>query len=120
VKRAAIAADQAVVLATPVDTGRLRANWLVTVGVPASGETSFAKGRDGSTKGPATNDALSQGRDMIKTWKLGSGGIFITNNVRYGPIIDAGYSAQAPRGMTAKGILAASRQLGFARLLEGV
>ena len=120
VKMAAIAADQAVVLGTPVDTGRLRANWIVTIGVPASGETPFAKGKEGSTRGPNTNDALSQGRDVISTWKLGKGGIYITNNVKYAPIIDAGWSAQAPRGMTARAILAASKQLGTAKLLDGI
>lgn len=120
VKRAAIAADQAAVLATPVDTGRLRANWLVSIGIPDSGEVTFSKGKEGSTKGAVANEALSRARDTIGTYKLGMGGIYISNNVSYAYLIDAGRSEQAPKGMTARAILAASRQLGSAKLLDGV
>lgn len=119
VKRAAIAADQAVVIGTPVDTGRLRANWLVGIGTAPAGEIPFAEGKDGSTKGEATNSALASGRETIGTYRLGRGAIFITNNVAYAAIIDAGSSAQAPQGMTARAVLAARKQLGSAKLLKG-
>lgn len=121
VKRAAIAADQAVVLATPVDTGRARSNWLVTIGTPAEGEVdSFPTGLDGSSAGAAANQALEQGRNTALQYTLGAGGIFITNNVRYIIYLERGHSAQAPKGMTSRGIQAAQRELGSARLLEGV
>lgn len=120
VKRAAIAADQAAVLATPVDTGRLRANWLVGIGTSLTGTVSFAEGSDGSTRGDVTNAALNRARDIISTYKLGKGAIYITNNVVYAPIIDDGSSAQAPRGMTALAIKAAERQLGSVKLLKGI
>lgn len=115
VKRAAIAADQAVVLATPVDTGRARANWLVTIGAPASQSIG-----SGFTPNNAANIATSHGREVALKYKLGKGGIFITNNVVYASLLDAGSSRQAPNGMTAAAIKAAQRTLGDAKLLDGV
>lgn len=120
VKKAAIAADQAAVLATPVDTGRLRGNWLVNIGSALTGETSFSKGKDGSTSGDVTRSTLEQAQATIKSYKLGRGAIFISNNVVYAPLVDAGSSAQAPQGMTARAILAAQRQLGSVKLLKGI
>lgn len=114
VKRAAIAADQTAVLRTPVDTGRARANWLVSVGVA---EYSVREVNNLS-KGAAANVALEQGRDAASGYKLGQGGIFITNSVPYIGVLDAGSSAQAPNGMTAAAIQAAAKQLGSAKLLE--
>lgn len=113
VKRAALAADQTAVLKTPVDTGRARANWLVNVGYAAYAVTDF----EGS-KRAAAQAALDKGRVEIDSYKLGSGGIFITNSVSYIGFLDAGSSAQAPNGMTAAAIQAAARQLGSAKLLE--
>jgi hypothetical protein len=125
VKRAAIAADQTAVLKTPVDTGRARANWIVTVGAPGAGTPADALGPKGGkgkrgVKGQAANEALEKGRIKIAEYKLGRGGIFITNNVAYIVALDAGSSAQAPQGMTADAIRAAQKQLGAARLLDGV
>jgi hypothetical protein len=125
VKRAAIAADQTAVLKTPVDTGRARANWIVTVGAPGAGTPVAALGPKGGkgkqgVKGQATNEALEKGRTTILEYKLGRGGIFITNNVPYIGELDAGSSAQAPKGMTADAVRAAEKQLGDARLLDGV
>jgi hypothetical protein len=71
-------------------------------------------------KGQAANEALEKGRIKIAEYKLGRGGIFITNNVAYIVALDAGSSAQAPQGMTADAIRAAQKQLGAARLLDGV
>ena len=110
VKSAAIAADQAAVFATPVDTGRARANWLVAIGAPNMAVTESTD----------VNAALSQGRIMAQSYRLGQGGIFITNNVPYIGLLDAGSSAQAPAGMTAAAILAARRHFGGARLLKGI
>lgn len=120
VKRAAIAADQAAVLATPVDTGRLRANWLVSIGAVPTGQTAFSEGKDGSTKGNVTRASLERAQERIRGYKLGRGAIFIANNVVYASIIDAGGSEQAPQGMTSRAILAAQRQLGSVKLLRGI
>ena len=108
VKRAAIAADQAAVLATPVDTGRARANWLVSIGAPNYETTTSTE----------ANAALTQGRFTAGTYKLGAGGIFITNSVPYIVALDKGHSKQNPEGMTEAAIQAARRQFGDAKLLK--
>lgn len=89
---------------TPVDTGRLRANWQATIGQPATGEV------DAEDK---------QGRMTIQKIvgpaKLASGQIFyLSNNLPYavvaeygmwpkgdgeGKVTADGYSTQAPAGM---------------------
>lgn len=109
VKRAAIAADQAVVLQTPVDTGRARANWVVNVGSAATGEVDSTD----------ANAALEQGRSAIGDYKLEQGGIFISNSLPYIGLLENGSSAQAPKGMTAAALLAARKQLRSIKLLDG-
>jgi len=112
IRRAAIAADQAIVLATPVDTGRARANWLVAVGSPSSDSFEFDGG-----EAAATNQALEQGRGAIDAFKLGRGAIFITNNLPYIQRLEDGWSQKAPDGMIEAGLSAARRQLTNARIL---
>ena len=118
VQRAAIAADQTAVLKTPVDTGRARSNWLVSVGAPRFEVPNAGPGGK-DAKAEATNKALEHGRQQVLGYQLGQGGIFITNSVPYVGLLDAGSSEQAPKGMTADALRAAQKQLGDARLLKG-
>lgn len=118
VQRAAIAADQTAVLKTPVDTGRARANWVVSVGAPSFLVKDGPGGKN--PKAEATAVALEHGRGAVLGYRLGKGGIFITNSVPYVGVLDAGSSVQAPKGMTADAIRAAKKQLGDARLLKGI
>ena len=104
VRRAALVADQVAVLATPVDTGRLRANWVVSLGSP-----SQAPGNRQPGANPA-QVALSQGEQTIAQWTPDKGSIFISNGVPYAVIVNAGSSAQAPEGMTEQAIQAAARE----------
>ena len=113
VKRAAIAADQTAVLKTPVDTGRARANWIVSFGAP-SDQIVASPG-----KRQAANQATEKGRQKIGQYKLGQGGIFISNSVSYITLLDAGSSKQARAGMSTAAIKAAQAQLGSVRLLGG-
>lgn len=109
VRKAALVFDQVVVLATPVDTGRARANWIATIAVPSN-----------STKDetdPSGQATIAQAASVIKSYKLGAGGIFITNNVAYIVPLEEGSSQQAPNGMTKQGLLAASRVFRKARIL---
>ena len=114
VKKAALAADTAAVLATPVDTGRARANWLASIGSPVF----FEVGSKGSEFDRGGGAALSQGKAVINRWKLKAGPIFITNSLPYIVPLDSGTSAQAPSGMSAQAIAAARRELKKARLLK--
>jgi hypothetical protein len=122
VKRAAIAADQAAVLETPVDTGRARANWIVSIGAAVDEESDYTSqdgGRE-ANEGPAGNHAMGQARTIISRYRLGQGGIYINNSLEYIGELDQGSSDQSPQGMTAAAIKAAQHQLRIARLLGGI
>jgi hypothetical protein len=112
VRRAAIAADQAVVLATPVDTGRARANWVTSIGRPRFVQSTSVD--------PGGGIAISQGLSVIAGYKAGGGGIFITNSLDYIGFLEEGSSRQAPNGMTRFAIQAAQAQLKAGGLLKGV
>ena len=104
VRKAALAADQVAVLATPVDTGRARANWRVGVGTNPAGF-------DPDASDPSGASAIAQGATAIGGWKSGNGSIYISNNVPYIIPLDEGSSAQAPSGMSAAAIQAARKFL---------
>lgn len=104
-RKAALAVDTAVVLATPVDTGRARANWQVRLAEPAQGLVdSFPEGKEGSTGGPAAQAAIAQGKAVIEGFQGGTS-IHVTNNLPYIGKLNDGWSAQAPAGFVQKAIL---------------
>jgi hypothetical protein len=72
-----------VVDVTPVDTGRARGNWQVTVGAPAEGEVKGTDKRGGST--------VSKGAAKILSLPLDD--TYITNNVHYITYLDKGTMA---------------------------
>jgi len=101
VKQCALAVDQTVVLATPVDTGRARSNWLVSLGNPVEqvidpyqplpkGTNPDKVGETGNARG-----AIEQGKQVI-TSRQPEQTVFITNNVDYIGYLNEGSSAQAP------------------------
>lgn len=113
VRAAALIADSTVVQATPVDTGRARANWTLSIGSPV-----FAD-RPSPGPGAAGPDAVSAANGVLQQWRVGSGPICISNGLPYITRLDTGYSAQAPNGMTAQAINAARAYLQqHAKLLE--
>lgn len=78
---------RAVVLKSPVDTGRFRSNWNVSVAAP---DFTFT----GSTK---SNRGLTE---AAKALTLPVGGVvFISNGLPYANRLEYGYSKQAPQGM---------------------
>lgn len=78
-----------VVLKTPVDTGRARANWQLSINIPKT-----------DIKKTTNNTAIADGNRKLKTIKLGED-IYITNNLPYIGRLERGHSKQAPRGMVA-------------------
>lgn len=103
---------QALVSATPVDTGHARANWQVGVGAPIddeldptvrTGPARDSKGR--FTGGPRTTTTtersaqatLTAGKSALSA-RQPEQPIFITNNVPYIGRLNEGWSAQAPAG----------------------
>lgn len=110
IRRAAVAADTALVMSTPVDTGRAKGNWTVAIG--SIDETVLQEGF------PSGEEAISRGRTVAEGWKLGSGTIFLANSLPYILPLENGYSAKAPSGMTQFGIAAAVHQIQNSSLLR--
>ena len=104
-RRVAFAVDRQVVMMSPVDTGRFRANWQVSLNVDAVGTVEHIPGIKGSTKGPNTQKALDQLGKVTKQFKLGDE-IIIINNVEYGVYLNDGHSKQAPQNFVQIAVLA--------------
>jgi hypothetical protein len=111
-RRIAFAVDRQVVMMSPVDTGRFRANWQVSLNVEATGTVEHVPGVGGSSKSQNTQKALDQLGKVTKDYKLGDS-IYIVNNVVYGPRLNDGHSKQAPKNFVRiaamAGIAAAKR-----------
>lgn len=102
-RRAMIAVDQAVVLATPVDTGRARGNWIASIGSPATAADAPVD----KTGVGAMNQALG----VAAQFKSEQKSMWLCNNVEYILPLDNGSSKQAPNGMTAQGVLVGNKVL---------
>ena len=81
-----------VILRSPVDTGRFRANWQVSIGSVPSGTLELEDKSGTATVSKATAAALGMRAGSIIT---------LANNLPYGPRLEDGYSGQAPGGMVA-------------------
>jgi len=81
-----------VVLKSPVDTGRFRGNWIVSINSPSMEQTpaTDASGSGAINKGMAA----IEGYDVKTTSR-----IYIQNNLPYGNRLENGWSKQAPEGM---------------------
>lgn len=88
-KKIAIDADAALVMGTPVDTGRARGNWL-----PSINETINEPIDREDKSGEMT---VAEAAAVIETAKLGDI-IHLQNNVPYIGRLNDGHSAQAPAG----------------------
>ena len=97
VRKAALVADQVLVITTPVQTGFARSRWTVSIGGPIGPENGPEERIDLGEE-IATVIALSQGEDEIKKYR-GKGSIFITNPLEYVIYLESGTSDQAPNGM---------------------
>jgi hypothetical protein len=101
VRKVALELLRGVVMATPVDTGRARANWQTTIGEMALGTVDAP-----SSAGSAAAEAIADGAETIQLGAhLGDDvAIFLTNNLPYIDRLEHGWSKQAPDGMVAKTI----------------
>ena len=88
-----------VIVKSPVDTGRFRANWNVGYSSPDKTTTS------------ATDSALGKVQTEIATAKL-EGSIFLTNSLPYSIRLENGWSGQAPAGMVRLSLVEITSQYG--------
>ena len=95
-QKVALAVHREVVLGTPVDTGKARSNWQVSVGVPAPHTIPpYAPGSKlGLAEAANAQAALAQGVSALAGYGSPTT-IWITNNVHYIGILNTGSSAQA-------------------------
>jgi hypothetical protein len=91
-KRIVLEALERIVLKTPVDTGRARGNWQVTINELPSGEVSVT---ETGTSGTGFTDTA------VLTNLVPYQIVYITNNVPYIVYLEGGSSPQAPQGMVA-------------------
>jgi hypothetical protein len=118
----ALAADQAVVVATPVDTGRARSNWLVEVDAPAAGtrEPYVPGSKLGTGERDNLQGALDQGAGVVGRFDVKRNqSIHITNNLPYIQRLNDGWSAQAPAGFVEAAVQAAVRAVRGSKILGG-
>jgi len=118
-RKLALVVDQTVVVATPVDTGRARSNWRVSVNAPLRDTTNaYVLGEKGSTTGQNTGAAIAQAKEAVSRVDSSRDVIYISNNLPYIGRLNDGYSAQAPAGYVESAIGAATNVTRVAKLLE--
>lgn len=120
VRKVALIADRELVLETPVDTGRARSNWQVSLGSPITSQREPYAPGEGLGRGEGQNaaGALAQAQERIGARQPGET-VYITNNVDYiGPLND-GSSAQAPAGFVQAAITRAVRAARNGRVFDG-
>lgn len=94
-KFVALAVDEAVVAATPVDKGTAISNWIASLGSPATGtREAFSRGKFGSTEAENIVAQIGDTASKLKGHKPGQS-IFLTNNLDYIGDLNAGSSPQA-------------------------
>lgn len=91
VRKSALQVAQSVIMKSPVDTGRFRANWNVAFGrIDPLTTPSTDKSGNGTT---------NRIRIQLNGWNVESGDIFLTNSLPYAIPLEYGHSSQAPAGM---------------------
>jgi len=118
-RQVALVADRELVMATPVDTGRARSNWIVSTIAPAPGAKGpYSPGSNlGLGESANAQAALAQGQAAISSSKPGQS-IFITNNVSYIGRLNDNWSAQAPAGFVEAAVLRAAGVVRSSRVLR--
>lgn len=90
-RRIGLEALRRIVQKTPVDTGRARGNWDLTIGLPSGSA-------DMDRKDPGGGDTIRRGSAALSNLKAFAL-IYITNNLPYINYLENGSSKQAPVGM---------------------
>lgn len=101
VRMACLQLLRGVVLKTPVDTGRARANWMASVDAPAVGTKDFEGDAGSGIQAPSESAgsvaSIGLGQQAVK---LATGRVFwLSNNLPYIERLEYGHSKQSPQGM---------------------
>lgn len=101
VKKLAFDAFASVMLRTPVDTGRARASWRISVNQVDSSVEPDRGGVASKIKGaPAPPDPAESGKATSALAGVNWGDVvYISNSVPYIEALENGWSKQAPQGM---------------------
>lgn len=83
----------AIILGSPVDTGRFRNNWFANTGPTPSSETTTYTGKQGTAAINRMSKVVNGSRGMGWTE------LTLTNNLPYAQRLEYGWSKQAPVGM---------------------
>lgn len=115
VRKVILAVDQAVVISTPVDTGRARANWR-----PSIGEMESSVLPEPRNKAEGLRSALAAGEAVAAEYKGSerSPTVHITNNLPYIEYLNRGSSKQAPANFVGTAILLAVAAIKRARIID--
>ena len=88
-RRVALDIDSALVLTTPVDTGRARSNWQVSIGKTAAGTIDEIK---------SPSETIGNAKSELAKLRDSDDRIHITNNLPYIQRLNEGWSPQQPAG----------------------
>lgn len=91
VKKVMLETFSKVIMKSPVDTGRFRANWIIGYSSPDRA-TSLNTDKSGA-------GTIGQIASEITGAKLDGKSIFLTNSLPYSLRLENGYSQQSPQGM---------------------
>lgn len=118
VRKVAITVASSVVLATPVDTGRARANWRPALGAAERGvREPFATGKKGSTGSQNIGGVVAETQNVVAGYK-GDGSVFISNNLPYIDRLNTGWSEQAPAGFVETAVNNGVRAIRQAKVIK--
>lgn len=90
IQKISMEAFRRIIMKSPVDTGRFRANWGCSIGQPYIG-TSDATDKNGGA-------AMTNAGTTVTGWNA-QGSAFLCNNLPYSLALEYGSSKQAPGGM---------------------
>ena len=92
-----------IVKRSPVDTGRFRGNWQITVNAPSRTQKNTVDNSGPAQATPSSNPAGSvtavEGAFYVSKQEFPQFGYYITNNLPYAERLEYGWSGQAPSGM---------------------
>lgn len=94
-KRVALNIDSALVLTTPVDTGRARSNWQVSIGKSALGTVDAPV---------SPSEAIGNAKSELSKLRDSDSSVHITNNLPYIQRLNEGWSPQQPAGFVDQAI----------------